>query len=188
MTSFDATSHTYTINGRLVPSVTQVLGDLLPGWQASEWHMQRGTAVHACAAMIAQGKAFDHDPAIAGQVAAIRKFFSEVKPQVLEVEKRLFAEGYGYAGTCDMVAVFKKAAVVVDWKATVTAAAQYQVAAYALAMNLDYGCAVEIREDGTYHMTPIWELRRYKQKWLALLSAYNIRRECGIKQGEQVHE
>jgi len=186
MTSFDPATHTYEINGRRVPNVTQVLGDLIPGWHAADWYLERGRAVHAAAAFIAHGIEFDADPQIEGQVRALRRFFAEVKPQVLEVEKSVFHSGYGYAGTCDMVAIFKKAAVVVDWKASISVSAPYQVAGYALALNLDHGCAVEIRDDGTYRMSPIWDLRRYKQGWLALLTAYGIRRNCGIKQeGEQ---
>ena len=45
--TFDADRHEYRIAGRVVPSVTHVLGDLIPGWRASDWHLQRGRAVHA---------------------------------------------------------------------------------------------------------------------------------------------
>lgn len=190
MNSFDAQSHTYEINGCGVPSVTQVLGDLLPCWRASEWHMQRGQAVHACAALIAQGVAFDHDPAIDGQVRAVRRFFAEVKPVVLAVEQQVFHAGHQYAGTFDMVAKLKdtKGKIAFDWKASITASVPFQLAAYALAIpmvpEISKGCAVEIRDDGTYRMSPIWDLRQYKNKWLALLSTYKIRRQCGVKTEE----
>jgi hypothetical protein len=101
--SFDEATHTYRIDGEPVPSVTQVLGDVLPGYQASEWHMQRGTAMHACAAMVAQGVAFDHDPQLDGRVAALRAFFRDIPLKVAAVEQRLYSPGYRYAGTCDFV-------------------------------------------------------------------------------------
>lgn len=188
MNEFDAATHTYRIAGRVVPSVTQVLGDLLPGWQASEWHMQRGTAMHACAAMIAQGVEFVHDPQLDGRVAALRAFFREVRPVVMSVEQRLYSLTYRYAGTCDMVCEIGGRKIVLDWKSTTTAAAKYQVAAYAQIMGVSYGCAVEIRENGTYGMSEVWNLARGKGQWLALLSAYNIRRECGINEGKETHE
>ena len=72
---FNEAAHQYTLNGHDVPSVTQVLGDVLPGWRADDWYLERGRAVHACAAMIARGEEFDHDSVIAGQVAACRRFF-----------------------------------------------------------------------------------------------------------------
>ena len=68
--TFNDATHEYRIGGRFVPSVTQVLGDLLPCFQAGEWYLERGRAVHACAAMIAKGIAFDHDEQIDGQVMA----------------------------------------------------------------------------------------------------------------------
>jgi hypothetical protein len=183
MNTFTEQGHEYKINGRVVPSVTQVLADLIPGWMASEWYLQRGTAVHACAAMIARGIPFTHVPEISGQVQAIRRFFREVRPQVIDVELRLYSETYNYAGTCDLIAVLpgNQRRVVLDWKASISKATPYQLAAYGLIYDLDYGAAVEIRDDGTYGMSEGWNLRRYKQEWLALLTAYNVRRRCGIK-------
>jgi hypothetical protein len=178
--------HKYTINGRPVPSVTQVLGDVLPGWQASEWYMQRGTAVHACAALIAQGKTFRNDPQIDGQVSACRRFFREIRPAVRLVEYRVASVRHGYAGTLDLVAEVGSWLAVLDWKASIGPAARYQVTAYALALEeMDgrgprWGCAVELREDGTYRMSEVWDTRRLRAGWLAIVGAYRVRRECGI--------
>ena len=184
MNTFDQATHTYTINGRKVPSVTQVLNDLLPCWKASEWYLQRGTAVHACAALIATGQDFEHDPAIDGQVWALRKFFAEVKPVVLSVEKQVYSERYQYAGTLDLLAEINGKRVVVDFKASESAALPYQLAAYSIAEMTDpqKGCGVIIKEDGSYSMTKVFNLRPYQRGFLALLGAYNIRRNAGIKQ------
>jgi hypothetical protein len=188
MNSFEEASHTYRIGGEPVPSVTQVLGDVLPGYQASEWHMQRGTAMHACAAMIAQGVAFDHDPQLDSRVTALCAFFRDIPLKVAAVEQRLYSPTYRYAGTCDLVGELNGKRVVLDWKSTLTPAAKWQVAAYGQILGINYGLAVEIREDGTYRMSEVWNLARAKSQWLALLSAYNIRRECGIKEGTETHE
>jgi hypothetical protein len=53
--TFNEATHTYKINGRSVPSVTQVLGDLLPCYRAGEWYKARGRAVHAAAELERQG-------------------------------------------------------------------------------------------------------------------------------------
>lgn len=188
MNQYLADTHTYMIDGRIVPSVTQVLGDLLPGYHASEWHMQRGTAMHACAAMIAQGVEFSHDPQLDGRVASLRAFFRDVRPKVMAVEQQLYSQAFLYAGTCDMVCEIDGRKMVVDWKSTIAPAAKWQLAAYAQILGLAYGCAIEIRDDGSYRMSEIWNLTRVKNQWLSLLAAYNIRRECGIKPGEQIHE
>lgn len=185
MNTFDAVTHTYTINGRRVPSVTQVLGDLIPGWMADPWYLERGTQVHAAAAFIAKGIEFDADPQIAGQVAALRRFFAEVKPGVLGVEGRVYSDELQYAGTFDLLADIGNKTVLVDFKASATTAVPYQLAAYGLIEEVDYGYGVEIHEDGNYRMTERYDLRRYKQGWMALLTAYGIRRKCGIQEGEQ---
>jgi hypothetical protein len=186
--TFDAATHTYAIEGRKVPSVTQVLNDLIPGFKAGEWYLNRGQAVHACAALIAQGVEFEHDPAIDGQVRAVRRFFAEVKPVVLSVEKQVYSARYQYAGTLDLFGLVDLRTMVVDFKASESAALPYQLAAYSIALPPEqltrYGCGVIINEDGSYKMTKVFDLRLYQQSFLALLTAYNIRRQAGIKEGE----
>ncbi len=186
---FDPATHTYRIGGRLVPSVTQVLGDLIPGWRASDWYLQRGRAVHACAALLARGVPFESDPQIAGQVEALRKFFAEVNPRVIWAEKQVYSELYQYAGTLDLFCdIGAKTNVVLDYKSALTGTVPIQCAAYALALPGDprWGLGVEIRDDGTYRMSEVYDLRRYKAEWLALLTTYNIRRRLGCqKVGEE---
>jgi len=183
---FTDNPHGYTLNGRPVPSVTQILDDVVPGWHASEWYLQRGTAVHACAAMIARGQTFRHDPQIDGQVEACRRFFREVAPAVLEVEARVASVTHQYAGTLDLRATLASKDTIFDWKASIGPATKYQLAGYAVALEDDtghlprWGCAVQLREDGYYSMSDMYDLRRLKPGWLVLLGAYRIRRECGI--------
>lgn len=190
MNAFDPDTYTYTIDGRAVPSVTTVLNDLLPCFQAGEWYLNRGIAVHACCAMIARGKAFEHDPEIDGQVRACRRFFAEVKPVVIDVERRLYSTRYGFAGTFDMVCKIDGRVVLLDWKASFNKSLPYQLAGYALLNEgcignqaIKYGCGVQLCDDGTYHMSHekphgFYDLRSYKNGFLALLSAYNIRKNA----------
>lgn len=191
MNTFDADTHTYMIDGRPVPSVTQVLSDLIPGWKASEWYLNRGTAVHACAAMIASGIDFDYDPIIEGQVKACKRFFAEVKPVVLDVERKLFSLKYGFAGTYDLRCGLNGSVTMVDFKASFSKSLPYQLSAYAILHDeipgyslIKSGVGVQLNDDGTYQMSQVYDLRRYKQGFLALLSAYNIRRECKVKTEE----
>ena len=184
MNTFDPDTHSYAVAGRPVPSVTQVLADLLPGWRASEWYLTRGRAVHACAALVAKGAEFEFDPAIAGQVAALRLFFGQVNPTVLAVEQRVFSDRWQYAGTLDLLIDMNGRRCVVDFKASMNKSVPYQVAAYGLALKpaVGSGVAVVIADDGTYRLSEVYDLKRYTQGWLALLTAYGIRRQCGIKQ------
>ena len=187
MNIFCAANHKYSINGRTVPSVTQVLGDLIPGWSASDFYLGRGRAVHQCAALIAHGKQFSYDPQIEGQVKALRRFFSEVKPVVIESEFQVYSARHQYGGTLDLL-MDGRQNVIADFKSTLTSTVPYQLAAYALAQNemglpiVNRGYGVEIRENGTYKMSEVYDLRKYQQDWLNLLGSYNVRRKCGIKE------
>jgi hypothetical protein len=186
--TFDEATHTYSLNGRPVPSVTKVLSDLLPGFRASDFYLQRGRAVHACAALLAKGIPFESDPRIAGQIEAIRRFLREVKPEILAVETQVFSERYQYAGTLDLACRINGHLLVADYKASLTPATIYQLAAYAGACpggKFKHGVGVEIHEDGTYKMSETWELKRPFREWLALLSAFRIRERCGCLNKEE---
>ena len=183
--TFNEELHRYEIGGRFVPSVTQVLGDLLPCFQAGDWYLERGRAVHACAAMIAKGIDFEHDEQIDGQVLALRRFFREVNPIVVSVEKQVFSKRYLFAGTLDLLSN-----TVIDFKTSISESVPYQLAAYAIAEEemtgnkIAYGFAVQINDDGTYSMSKSYDLKRYKQGFLAMLTTFNIRRQAGIKEGK----
>lgn len=182
---FNAERHEYTIDGRRVPYVTQVLADLVPGWRASDWFMQRGRAVHACAALIAQGKEFTADERIKGQVSACRKFFAHIQPKVKGIEVQVYSSKLQYAGTADLIAKIPGRFVVADYKATLTETVPLQCAAYAIAYEeqggerVSYGMGVELHENGTYRLSDIYDLRRYKSEWVAMLTTYRVRERLG---------
>jgi hypothetical protein len=185
MLTFDQTKHEYKIDGVRVPSVTQVIWDLLPGYEAGDWYLERGTAVHACAALIAAGLAagqdFDHDPTISGQVAACHRFFAEVKPAVIEIEDQVVSEPYKFAGTLDLLAMLDGKFVVIDWKAHVDERCGWQLAAYAMCLpvKIATGYGVQLNEDGTYKMTP-FKLASYAREFLAMRAVFGIRERMGL--------
>lgn len=180
---FDPVKHLYTSDaGIKLPAVTYVLSAVLGEaiWNADPWYLDRGHAVHACAAFIAQGKSFDFDPAIAGQVAACRKFFADVKPKVVSVEHRIYHPVYLYAGTADMIAVIDGKLCVVDWKASYTPISEIQVGAYALPEKVKYGMIVELKVDGNYKATKMFKTERRAQEFIAVLSVYGIKKRLGL--------
>ena len=193
MNTFDPIRHLYTINSRPVPSVTQIiraiLGDAM--WQASDWHMNRGTAVHACAALVARGKIFSCDPQIAGQVVACHKFFLDMKPEVLEVEQQLYSASYQFAGTMDMRCLFLKETMmpmdtIVDWKSSLSEVSEIQAGGYGvMCPPSKYGMIVALQEDGNYKCGEMFKLERRKQEFLALRSVYAIRQRVGLIKTEE---
>lgn len=182
-TAFDPVKHQYFIDDRPVPSVTQVLREVLPGsvWTATPWHMDRGTAVHACAALIAQGKAFEHDQEIDGQVEACRSFFREDKPEVIDVEVAGYSTTYQFAGKRDMFCVLKGKRTIVDWKSAFAWVDMIQAGGYGLLCpDATHGMIVELGEDGQCRRSEHFKLAQPKNEFLACRSVYGIRQRLGL--------
>ena len=184
MNTFDPDGHLYFIDGRPVPSVTQIiqaiLGDAI--WHASDWYLERGRVVHACCALIARGKRFEHDPQIAGQVAACRLFFKEHDiDDVLEVEQPMHSTRYMFAGTMDLHCLFNGRDTILDWKSALSPVAEIQVGGYAIERpQAKWGMIVALQENGKYKAGEMFKLERRKQEFLALRSVYGIRQRLGL--------
>jgi len=183
MNHFDPILHRYYIAGYPVPPVTQVINEVLPGavWRADEYFLGRGTAVHACMALLAKGKCFDYDTAIDGQVTAGRKFFAEVAPRVLHVEQQYYSEAYQFAGTVDLIAILKNKITVIDWKSSLSPVAEIQVGGYGvLYPQATHGMIVALQEDGNYKCGEMFKLDRRKNEFSACRSVYGIRQRMGL--------
>lgn len=185
--TFNENKHKYAINGRAVPGVTDMLDAVLgePINRATDWHLGRGKAVHAAAALIAQGKEFEFDPQIEGYVRAIRKFFADEKPEVIKVEMRVCSELYQYAGTLDLLCVIRGKVCILDWKNSLEEErCKLQLGLYSLALKVDnkpvrWGIAVELHDDGSYRTPGLWDLRRAQQEALAIRTVYGILERMG---------
>lgn len=191
MNRFDATSHTYYIADRPAASVTQIINRVYGRkWMAADWYMERGTAVHACAAMIGRGEEFDCDPRIEGQVAACRAWYAAFKPTVWEIETAHYDDGLRFAGTPDLVCCLNRIDVVVDWKSSTTDLCWLQLTAYALLTGRKYGMVVELKENGTYKCGKLVAIGpRERAAWMATMTVYGVMVKHGINsaKGDQ-HE
>jgi hypothetical protein len=186
LNTFDPIAHAYTIDRRPVPSVTEIIGAFVPQWQASDWHLERGTAVHACAALVARKRRFQHDPAITGQVNACRLFFADFAPVVLHVELPVFSALYQYAGTLDLVIEHDGKPCLVDWKSTLTKAVQWQLGGYAVALKesvgltVKHGFGVELRDDGKYQKGEVYGLEKAGREFLAMRTVLGAMKREGL--------
>jgi len=173
--TFAAETHEYRINGRLVPSVTQVLEAVglidyshIP-WQTRQMALERGRAVHEAIALDLAG---DLDEESAGEIGilgyvraarAARAALGILVPHA--VEERVYHPRLDYAGTLDL----RAGNILVDWKMN---SAEYwvrfQLAAYAACLAsagndsaIHWGGAlvrricVELHEDGSYRLLEI---------------------------------
>lgn len=182
---FNEEKHEYTINGFSVPSVTGIISDLLPCHKADEYYMQRGSANHACYALLAQGKQFQPDPQSEGNIQAWKDWNTEFKPQFRLIEQRVFSDKYRFAGTLDALVMIPKLNVMalIDYKEGLTQTIPYQLGGYAIALkeekklNIKHGIGVELTHEGTWKVTSVFDLVKYSNAFLQLLSVYNIRAE-----------
>lgn len=195
---FIEATHAYKVNGRPVPSVTQVItrtiGSGFEAIRGAEYYLQRGRAIHACAAFIAQGVEFEHDPAIDGWVRALRKFWHEVQPKPIHWETPLGSARYLFAGTPDLLADVggKFRRLLVDYKSSLSPhRCRIQLGGYSLALSetlgieCNYGIGVHLRGDGTYRATAPFDLRTARNEFLALRTTYAILEQVNGEPKEQ---
>lgn len=106
MLTFDEATHTYTMDGVNVPSVTSVCRFLSYDQKSDRpWLVQtaaeRGHKVHVACAMLDWGVDPEPDPSIDGYVAAYRRFLKDYRPEWLGIEYMTASSSLCLAGTVD---------------------------------------------------------------------------------------
>lgn len=173
MLTFDQPSHTYTLDGARLPSVTQVLDQLGSYAGIPEDVLARkaeiGDAVHLATEMHDRGELDEASvpTEIAGYFEGWKRFRHDTgfKPQ--EIERRVHSAKFRFAGTLDRTGTFTRVKgahinrpVLVDLKCTyrLMASVGPQTAAYAYALQESTGLqvrrrfAVRLVNDGTYQL------------------------------------
>jgi len=187
--TFAETPRQYAIDGKPVPSVTEILRSTLGApWAASQWHLDRGTAAHACYNLLAQGadlKTYDIDPVCDPYVQGWRSWFRDILPDIIASEIRVGHPAMGYAGTADILFEMDGKLTIGDFKNSHSWQTVYQLAGYAIAWEVMKGNdeeinqAVEIVIDGSggYKMGKIikgheWRLAR--TEWTSVRNVARI--------------
>ena len=159
--TFDPEKHEYRDGaGRVLPSVTQIIRESVECHEASDWYLQRGTAVHAAVALALQGK-LDYsslDPRIRARVQAAVNIFKDKSLEVVAIEKTMASAKLRFAGTTDLIAKnYSGEYLLYDWKSSYSPESLLQLAAYKMLwdesnkVKIQHGCILEIRENGGYH-------------------------------------
>ena len=183
---FNEERHEYRLDGRLVPSVTQVINSIAPQREVDEWYLHRGSAVHHAVALAMTDRLdwSSVDERIKGRVEAIMAFVADEKLTPILIEKRMASERYRFAGTVDLVANHPSLGVVIaDWKGSIVPQSTVQLGAYSLLMEearevyppLRDAVAVQCKDSGKYRCK--WvdsrDLRLSRQTFLAFLTSHN---------------
>ena len=121
---FDAEKHIYTIDGVVVPSVTEVLSILNDFSSVSPAALQqaarRGTLVHEYTQLIDYGmdaNDIDIEPELVGYVQAWLQFEHDWQPQWELIEHKVHC-GKQFAGTLDRLGIIAEKRTLVDIKSS----------------------------------------------------------------------
>lgn len=166
MIAFDADTHTYTVDGVVIPSVTEICRFLhyeaaYADKESRDRAARRGTAVHEATALIDYGEEVEVDNEILGYVQAWRAFKRDYHVDVIEIERVVFGNVYvddkphPLCGTLDRVVEIEGKRYILDIKTGSKInklALQAQLSAYAYVypdptVRL---LGVHLRKDGTY--------------------------------------
>ncbi len=190
---FDDAAHAYRINGLPAPSVTQVIRDVLPGWAADDWYLQRGRALHHGCRLLDEGRLdwSSVSTEIISRVLAWQRFRAEFPADLVQCETPMGHPLYRYAGTPDRL-LMNGVPIVADLKSSVSPQVRVQLGGYSLLFRAhgrapQKGVAVELRDDGSYRT--LWmdkhELAQAERVFLACLSVHSFKRSHGLKNGER---
>ena len=186
MLTFDPILHEYRDNGRLVPSVTQILAPL-SNFEFVNPEVMRaaqdfGTAVHRACELDDLGQLDDDtlDEALTPYLLGWRKFSVEAGVHWEGIENRVHSQSMGYAGTLDRVGLVDGMRAIVDIKSgtKLFPATGPQTAAYAqafapLAHRSFKRYAVRLCPNG-------YELKEYTSAtdWATFVSLITLRTFC----------
>lgn len=108
---FDEATHTYTVDGKRLPSVTEVTRFCAYDYRSAQpWlaaaTARRGGAVHEACALMDYGEEPEETPEIAGYLTAYRRFLKDYRPVWELIEYPMGDLLLGYAGTLDRFGTF----------------------------------------------------------------------------------
>ena len=184
--TFDEASHLYKLDGKEIPSVTQILqGAGLVDYSMLDeatrnFAMGRGSAVHLATELYDQNDLdMDSlDPCLLPYLSAWQQFRKDTgfKPNIIEgVVANIL---YEYAGTFDRTGFLNNQRIIIDIKSNdIPWWTALQLAAYEKCLPDYYArYAIALRKDGTYRLKPFrnpldWE------NFVAALRVYEMRKE-----------
>jgi hypothetical protein len=185
---FDKESHIYTIDGRVIPSVTQVLKDVgIINISPFSGGPETGTIVHEATEQYDIGllQVEDADPKIKGYLQAYLKFLGDTGFNPIMVERRVYHHRLNYAGTIDRYGDLSGKPALLDIFTGVNPRPKrLQLVAYRQALlSMGYDSyelfTLRLKKDGRYSVD-IVNPRQIDRLWnvfCAALAVYNFKKE-----------
>jgi hypothetical protein len=177
--TFDGESHTYTIAGRRLMSVTQSLALVDDRWRIDPFYLQRGKFIHRACELYDNGELDEStvDPQIRPYLDAYQKFLSDTGFKQGSIELRLAHPKLFYAGTLDRIGELNGVDALIDLKSGVKVRVdELQLAAYWELCRVNKipvkKCFdLYLRDNGTYKLEPIDNPRPLLPVFLNILGA-----------------
>lgn len=196
---FDEAEHRYYLkNGsgeREIPGVTRIIASHVKGWQAGEWYLARGKAVHAAVKLALEDKLdwSTVDPRCEGRVRAILNFIDNTKLRAVAIEKPMASQLHQFAGTVDFIGEdTDNGLTACDWKSSFEPSATIQLGLYSVLWAetnyrpVNRGVIVECGDKGEYRCNWLTksELRNAGNLGLAMVSVYQWRAKHNLNKPE----
>lgn len=178
---FDPETHSYTLDGRKLPTVTGVLASvgIIDTTFFTEEAAWRGSVLHKCCELDDLGKLDESsvDQSVAGRLQGWRKFKAETGFKATEIEKARYSKTFLYAGTPDRMGRIGKVNVLPDLK---SGAHQdwhpIQLAAYAYffpAPKAFHRVVVVLRDNGNFDLR-VYTADTIERHFNIFISALNV--------------
>lgn len=177
MLTLDTEKHAYELDGRPIPSVTQIIGAEYSNPYWTPRGRDRGTAVHSAVQYLIQGDLDEEsiDPQWAGYLQAFKAWQGLVNPIIREVEKRVYNRKLNYAGTVDLVVEVHGKRALIDLKTGDSTTVGIQLSAYQMCFEgAPTLYALKLCGDGNFRFRQVGGLHE-RVKFAALCGDYHRR-------------
>jgi len=164
---FDEATHTYTVKGTVVSSVTQILKErgYIQGAHYTEDSRRRGKAIHLATELYDKNNLDYIHPSIKGYLESYKLFRSDYAFTPTHIELLMYHPTLGYAGTADRIGMVNGNLAILEIKTGLSRARWHllQTAAYytlallsGIYVTTRYG--LYLQENGKY------KIREHKQR------------------------
>jgi len=188
MITFDPATHTYTLDGQPVPSVTTILKDMnfIDMTWFTDYGRDRGKLVHTIIEWHITGELDESTiaPELQGYLDAWGAFTSDTGFLSTEIEKPLASELYRFAGTPDHIGKLNGKEAVIDAKTGVIYPhVGLQLAGYEiLATRPLKRFGLQLKEDGRYSLKEFRD-RQDSQIFKAALACWWWQKNNNLRRG-----
>ena len=156
MIEFEESEHIYRVKGKVVPSVTQIIGAVRPTRKWFTNHAtERGRQVHLALQYFDEGILEDCPDEYLGYIAAYEFFKDSADWMPLRTNVRLHNPKLKYCGAADVTGLYSGKDAVLDFKTGEEDPGNIvQVAAYGMALKIDVRFVLYLRANGKFKLVP----------------------------------